>query len=335
MGRSGFTRNRTRSILAVTCFILVAAGSISFAGKEATPELDAERDSLIDKIGRGVDVEASVRRFKQLVEERDRRVATSQKAQEDERRRHEERRGWRDAYHKTGDYEVSWRCTLSPDPAHPLPSDEARFRGDWGKVVRAEKVRLVPKNELDEGEPATMYEVAGQKRSYFIHGEKYGLFHQPFTAEKGDLVMVCDGGAGKDRKLPAPWADLEVQRSGFALRVGAPPLIAKKAKWNPIHITGSRFFWAVHDVKWKYPDDGFVLSNIEIGEDLGGGRWKIDATQNLDWVLEVPAQVKNRELLVPGHAVWAILGHHRFDKTLKKLVLVAEDLEDRYVSEPR
>ncbi len=88
-------------------------------------------------------------------------------------------------------------------------------------------------------------------------------------------------------------------------------------------------------MKWKYPDDAFVLSNIEIGDDLGGGHYQIDASQGLDWVLEVPDKLKNKELLVPGHSVWAILGHHRFDKTLKKLVLVAEDLEERYVFEPK
>jgi hypothetical protein len=308
--------------------------SAARAERLVTPELDTERDALIDKIARGVDVEASVRRFKQIVEDRDHRVATSHKAVEAERQQREARRDWRDAYHKTGDYEVSWRCTLSPDPAHPLPSDEGRFRADWGKVVRKQQIRFAPKNELDEGEPATMYEVAGQKRVYFIHGEKFGVNHrEPFVAEKGDLVLVCDGGSDVDHRLPAEWTP--VQRSGFALRVGAPPLIVKKAKWNPIHITGSRFFWAVHDVKWKYPDDAFVLSNIEIGEDLGGGHYKIDASQGLDWVLEVPPGVKHSELLVPGHSVWAILGHHRFDKTLKKLVLVAEDLEDRYVTEAK
>jgi hypothetical protein len=308
---------------------------VAFAGKEATPELDAERDQLIDKIARGVEVEASVRRFRQLVEERDRRVATSQKAVEAERNQRKERHEWREAYRKTGDYEVSWRCTLSADPAHPVPSNEGRFRADWGRVVRKQAIRFAPKNELDEGEPATMYEVEGLGRRYYINGEHYGPGRQPFVAQKGDLVLVCDGGSDLDRRLPPEWAAQKVQRSGFALVIVAPPLIAKKAKWNPIHITGSRFFWAVHDVKWKYPDDEFVLSNIEIGEDLGGGHWKIDASQGLDWILEVPDKLKNRELLVPGHSLWTILGHHRFDKTLKKLVLVAEDLEDRYLAEPR
>jgi hypothetical protein len=36
---------------------------------------------------------------------------------------------------------------------------------------------------------------------------------------------------------------------------------------------------------------------------------------------------------VPGRAAWVIMGHHRFDPTLKKLVLVAEDIEDRYLTE--
>ena len=37
--------------------------------------------------------------------------------------------------------------------------------------------------------------------------------------------------------------------------------------------------------------------------------------------------------LVPGQHVWAILGNPRFDKSVKTLVLTAEDLEDRYIDE--
>jgi hypothetical protein len=327
--------NRTRSIQIETCSILIGfilLGSAIAAHPEPNPEDDQERDVLIDKIARGVEVEASVRRFKELVQKRDQRVATSQAAQDRERADREARRNWYEAWHKSADYEVSWRCTLSPDPANPIPSDEGRYKGDWGRVVRKESLRMTPKNELDEGEPVTIYEIAGLKQHYFVHGEKIGFRRdQPFTAQKGDLVVLCADGANPDRRLPPPWSNEKIN-SGFAFKATAPPLIAKKKKWNPIHITSSRFYWAVHDVKWKYPDEAFILSVIEIGEDLGGGRYKIevDKQRGMDWVLEVPPHLAHKELLIPGHYVWAIMGHHRFDKTLKKLVLVAEDLEDRY-----
>jgi hypothetical protein len=323
----------TCSILIGTCFILIGTCSIA-ARPEPNPEEDRERDALIDKIARGVDVEASIQRFKQLVQKRDQRVATSKAAQDKERSDREARHNWYENWKKSADYETSWRCTLSADPANPPPSDEGRFRGDWGRVVRKESLRTAPKNELDEGEPVTIYEIAGLKQHYLLHGERAGFRRDtPFSAEKGDLVLVCASGESTDRSLPAPWSSEKIQHGGFAAKISAPPLIAKKRKWNPRHITSSKFFWAVHDVKWKYLDEEFVLSAIEIGEDLGGGHYKINVERDMDWVLEVPPGLAHKELLVPGHYVWAILGHHRFDKTLKKLVLVAEDLEDRYVFE--
>ena len=177
--------------------------------------------------------------------------------------------------------------------------------------------------------------MAGSGRRYLLHGEEAGLKRgQPFTAEKGDLVLICDGGSARDRRLPPPWSDEFIQRSGFAAVIAETPLIVKKKKWDPIHITDIAVFWAIRDVKWKYPPDSFVLANIEIGDDLGGGRWRIDASQGLDWVLETAPGLAHRELLVPGHSVWAILGHARFDKGLRKLVLVAEDLEDKLVEDP-
>ena len=122
-------------------------------------------------------------------------------------------------------------------------------------------------------------------------------------------------------------------KSGFAVRISEPPLIVKKARWAPIHVTGSFFFWAIHDVVWKPAPEAFILSNVEITRDLGDRRYEIDAGQNLSWIMEVPPAVKIKEPLVPGRSVWAILGHHRFDSSIKKLVLIAEDLEPRYISE--
>jgi hypothetical protein len=319
--------------------ILLLTSSTAFAVEDPTESLNAERDALIEKIASGKDFDASVKRFAALVQERDKVVATSQqakelekKARDTERAERDQRRAWQDAYKKTNDYEVSWRCTLSPDPAHRIPSREGRFQPDWGKVIRKQTIHFPPKNALEDGEPATLYEVKGVARSYVFRGDTFDPFRKPFDANVGDLVLVCDGGEDLDHRLPPEWGTKMV-KSGFAVRLAELPHIVKKTRWNPIHVTGAAFFWLIHDAEWKYPPGSFLLSNIEIDKDLGGGRWEIEADRhrNMSWILELPPNVKGRELLVPGHSVWAILGEPKFDKTLKKLILTAEDLEARYI----
>lgn len=317
---------------------LLWAGAARASSEDPTAHLNDERDILIDKIAKGTDLEASIKRFGELVKERETKVATTQQAIEKERatqlKEREEReklRQARDEYRKTLDYEVSWRCTLSPDPAHPLPSTEGRFKPDWGKVIRKEKTRLPPKNELDEGEPVTMYEVKGVAKSYQFAGEHFDPHRKNFEANVGDLVIVCVSQEDTPRVVPANWGPRLVT-SGFAGRITQPPAIVKKTRWNPIHITGSAFFWAVKDVKWKWAGQ-YVLSHIELLRETAPGQWEVAGDQDKTWIMEVPATVKNRDLLKPNAAVWAILGNHRFDKTLKKLVLVVEDLEARYVTE--
>jgi hypothetical protein len=310
---------------------LVAASA--FAQPVETPDLDASRDELIAKIVRGTDYDQSVQEFAALLAKRDQRTATSKAARDRQREAAQAIRARQDAYHKTGDYAVSWRCTMSVDPAHPVPSREGRFAFDWGKVVRKEKIRLPPKNALDEGEPTTIYEVAGVRQPYVFRGEHFAESRgAAFEAEVGDLVAVCTSG---ESQLPAgvpDWAQ-RVISSGFAVHISRPPLITEKARWNPAHVTRTVFFWAIHDARWRFPDDQYLLASVEVDEDLGDGRYRIVEQRTESWILEVPPGVKNRELLVPGHEAWIIMGHHRFDPTLKKLVLVAEDIEDRYLSE--
>lgn len=323
--------------------VALSAGPGRGAAENADPtaHLHAERDALILKIAGGQDYEASVKRWKELVVEHDRLVASSARAKEillTNRENHlkelQSRAKLRDDYHATADYDVSWRCTFSPDPAHPIPSTEGRFKPDWGKLVRKQQLRRPPKNALDEGELVTMFEVKGIAGSYQFAGERfnYGRHRENFDAAEGDLVLVCAGSEDTSRDAPPGWGP-RILKSGFAVRLAEPPLIVKKAKWAPIHVTGSFFFWAIHDVVWKPAPEAYILSNIEIARDLGDRRYEIDAGQNRSWILEVPPAVKIKEPLVPGRSVWAILGHHRFDSSIKKLVLVAEDLEPRYVFE--
>jgi len=332
--------------------IAVALGGVARASQPADdPAVVQERDALIDKIARGEDVDASTRRFAELVKERDRVVATSRAAKEAEESARKAERDFKEAYRKSVDYEAGWRCSLTVDPRNPARAHDGYFRGDWGRVVKKEALRLAPKNALDEGEPATLYEVAGQARHYFIRGEDYGMARdQPFVANVGDLALVCNGDTGEhDNTEPPNWRGSpndpsmrvppywygKLQRHGFAARIAAVPKIAQKGRWNPIHIRESDFFWAVRDVKWKFPEGGFVLTNLFVGKDLGGGRWEIPVDNNRDisFVVEVPANLPRREVMQTGRNAWMILGQPRFDRTLHKLVLVAADLESRYVNE--
>jgi hypothetical protein len=327
-----------------TLAILLLLCGAARAEESKTPQLDAERDQLIPKIIDGKDLDASIKRFGELIKQRDQVIATSEAAREAERKRHEQERAERDALQKlresytTGaDYDVAHRCTLSPDPAHPVPSKEGYFKGDWGKVTRKEAIKFPPKNALDDGEPATMYEIAGQAQPYILLGEKAGRDRKyPFTAEVGDLVMFCGhpGRGEQDKRLPPQWG--EYVHHGFAVRLAAVPRIVQKARWAPIHIGAASMFWIVHDVKWKYPPDGFLLFNFEIDEDLGGGRYRveIDRQRDMFWQMVVPPAVARRgPKLQKGMRVWAILGHPVFDKNLKSLVLTAEDLEEHYITE--
>ena len=330
---------RTSRIAVLTLFSAMAPIGAARAAEDPTPELNAERDRLIEKIRDGVDYDASVKRFGELLGKRDVAIATTEAAREKERARSEAERAERDArlklrhdYEHTADHEVSWRCTLSPDPAHPVPSTEGRFKADWGKVTRKEAIRFAPKNALDDGEPATMYEIAGQKHAYVLHGEHVSWDRQrQFAADVGDLVLVCASGERTEKRLPASWGP-KIQE-GFAVKLASVPRIAKKARWNPIHVTGSALFWAVKDVKWKYPLGVPILFNLEIGSDLGDNKFRVEIEQGLFWVLDVPPSVKRPVALQPGQHVWAILGNPRFDKSVKRLVLTAEDLEERYIDE--
>ena len=335
------------SLAAVVALALAAAPARASREPPDDPAVVQERDALIDKIARGEDVDASVRRFAALVKERDRTIATSRAAKEAEEKARTAERDFRESYRKSIDYEAGWRCSLTVDPKNPARVHDGYFRGDWGKVIKKESVRLTPKNALDEGEPATLYEIAGQARHYLIRGEGYGASRdQPFVANVGDLALVCNGDTGEhdnteppnyrgsaadpSMRVPDYWRG-RLQRHGFAARIAAPPKIVQKAKWNPIHIRSSDYFWAVKDVKWKFPEGGFVLSNLFVGKDLGGGRWDIPVENDLSFVVEVPPGLPRREVMQTGRNAWMILGHPRFDRTLHKLVLVAEDLESRYI----
>jgi hypothetical protein len=318
--------------------LVIAIAAVAAAEpRDPTPQLDAERDQLLNKITRGEDYDTSVRRFGAILDERDRAIATSEAARAKEHNDREARRAWQQADRKTADYDVSWRCGLAVDPTRPPPSRSHHWMADWGKVVNKVDWRTPPKNALDSGDQTTLYEVAGARRHYFIDGRAFagdGSHHRDLIADVGDLVLVCDAGTRHNGSLPSPWREQQQQR-GVAVRLAAPPRIVAKARWNPVHIPERSFwFWAIRNVRWDYPPEQPVLARVSVGKALGDGVWEAAEDNHREsWLMEVPAGVAHQELLVEGHDVWAILTGARFDPVRKKLVLTVEDLEARYIEE--
>jgi hypothetical protein len=325
--------------------VVVAALPAHADMNEPTPELVADRDRLLERIVRGQDGEGAARDFRALLEKRAAKVqapimetAAREKAAADARAR-------RAADEKSLDYEVGWRCRLSADPAHPPLVNDDMFMADWGKVARKERLTVPGNNALADDETLTMYEVRGARRAYRIDGDHPGAHDPKLEAAVGDWVLVCENVEPPDRdpfgrdsigpRLPASWQPRE--RTGAWHRIARPPRIAQKRKWNPIHTTKNKFFWAIRDVKWPFPDGAYVVTRAEVLADLGGGRFEIDAQQRSDektsWVLEVPPEVRGRALLGAGRVAWVVAGHPRFDRSMKKLVLTCEDIEERYIDE--
>ena len=322
--------------LSALCALLVALMTPAVHARprdKETPALDAKRDAVLARLleGDAEEFAAAVDDYKALLKERDPIIPTSFEAHRAWRERLADRRAFEEAYRKTADHEVAWRCRLSTDPKSPHPMVDG-WRGDWGKVTRRQKVRLPPKNALDEGEEWELYEVVGQARTYRFRSHRFGVGQRDFTANVGDLVLVCDGGRTTLRKLPEDWAE-DFQSTGFAVKLERPPKIAQKARWRPLHITDNALFWAVKDVRWKFPPEDHVVSVIDVREDLGGGRFLVDTLQDITFIAEVPPGTPNAELLVPDRKAWAIMGNARFDRELKALVLTVKDVEARYVEE--
>lgn len=304
-------------------------------GPATPPEVAQERDALIEKIARGVDYERSVARFVVLHRENGaQREAAKLAEQQKTEQRQQEQQELKDRQ-KTLDYQVAQHCLLRADPSQPpVAPTSALLRGDWGKVVRRVQTVIKGRTAFDDDEPITYYQVKGAERTYSLSSKAPSLYlGKGLVADSGDLVLLCYVGLsthGSGSPLPPEFRE-NVVGQGFAARIAAPPLIVKKARWNPLHLLGeSDFRIAVDRVEWRYPEDRPVLGYIHVLGDLGGGRFEI-AAERRSYVLEVPAGLTNRALVQPGKYLWAIMSTPRFDKSIKKLVLRAEDLEAHYI----
>lgn len=314
--------------------LLGASGVQAKTSVDLSAEEYAERDALIGKIARGEDYEASIARFRELWQKREAlradEVAEQKRAEEAHKRQQ--------ADSKSVDGIVGSHCALYRDPKNPPGGHRENLSAEWGKVVRKEQVRLPPKNAFDDGEQITLYRIEAQRATYTVssQGPTY-LLGRPLSAQVGDLVLLCimsRHSEGSGSKFPPDFRE-NILSQGFAVRIKEPPLIVKKSQ-NPVPLLGEwRFRAAIDRVEWTLPPEQLVLNRLFVQEALppenGRQRFAIAAERHT-YVLEVPPTVRNRQLLRPGEHAWVIMGQARFDRELRKLVLVAEDVEATYVT---
>jgi hypothetical protein len=263
--------------------------------------------------------------------ENERRAEAERKQrQKQEAEAEAQKKAARRSYLSSLDHSASRYCNLSVDP------QQRHFKGgvsaDWGQVVRKTAVEVPPANALAEPQLFTVYEIAGVAKHHFLRSDRAGKL----SAEVGDLFFLCHPYGNSDRHLPPPWDKVPLVSPNYNGRIATLPLIAKKGKWNPIQVTLNDLFWAIKEVKWKFPEDRYVLAELLVGEELDHGRFLIPADDPaITFVLEVPPGLARRELMKKEEWVWVIMGHPRFDPQQKKLVLVAADIESRYLIEPQ
>jgi hypothetical protein len=313
--------------------------------------VEAERDELIARIARDEDTAKSVALFARLYREHTQQLA---------------RKKEHAAYRDSADSQIADHCGLSVDPAKPMISPNDR-RSDWGRVIDKRVVTLRAKNPFAGGadEKVTYYTIAGRAQKHLVRGEPHsGWSGRELKADKGDLVLVCwsdpptwkppvwetleefrayvqgriDEARQADRERGIPEDIVTRERIGaWTMKLAAPPRIAEKTRWNPVHIDDWQLYPAITNATWPKLSSPFVLVALEIDGAASGGRWRVKVhdpmlrDESLELLVEVPPGTPHADRLEPGAHAWAILGHPRFDPTLRRLVLVAEDFESSYV----
>jgi hypothetical protein len=316
-------------VRAAALVLLVAASA--FADEDPGTAFEAERDLLLAKIARGENLAASVERFASLAQKRKDLIAAKEKAVVDARAAEEKRQAdraaiekWRSAYTSTLDYAASISCRFAVDPTNaPKVPYSDRGLADWAKVVRKESLDL-PRVGVLNGEPATLYEIEGRAGRYHVEVARSSDFRE-FSAERGDLVLVCQHDTQHDRRAPAEWNPFV---RGMVAKIARPPKITQKMRWNPAHLSHEDVRRAIYSQKWPLPPGQKALMAFVTDEDLGNGRWRAGFFSGGEWTIVVPPSLRAR--VVAGHQVWAIVGDPIWEGK-EKLVLPVEDLEERYV----
>lgn len=312
-----------------------ARSQVSALATDQAPT-EAERDLLIDKIARGVDYDASVARFKALYEQRQSSKDAALREVEAKRLADQQEREQAVLRERSLDHRVAQSCALSVDPKSPPPGFYAdSATGDWGKVTRKETQTIKGRTAFDDDQTVYLYTVEGRAKTYALSTKHVQqLDGTPLIAKVGDLVLVCYRSLmqeGHDGSFPAGFRGQPVG-SGMVAKLAALPLVTRKGRWNPLFLDDSRIRMAIDQVEWRYPAGQPVLSYVKVDRELESGRFAMLADRR-EFVLEVPPSLKNRELLKPRALVWLIMSDPRFDKSIKKLVLRAEDIEAHYVEQ--
>lgn len=322
------------------CLAIVVAAARPVAGAPPDPS-EAERDALIERIASGDGGEAAVRRFAELLRARDQVQATSEAARQREATALADARAARRAVAASLDARIAHSCRMVPEPRDAPFATRAwdELWLDWGKVTRSEELTVPGKDALADDVRVHMIEVAGRRRVYRIADEKRAI-----ALAAGDLAVVCatrdadhdpayrhmreqlEGPSIEDR-LPAAWRGIE-HHDPLVARVREVPHIARKARWNPLHVSDNDLWWAIHDVRWRWPDRD-VVTFARVARALDGGLYEMEAEDAVPWLMQVPGGVDARAITV-GRGVWAILHDARFDRARKRLILTAVDLEPSY-----
>jgi len=312
---------RPRTWLAI---LLCSVTTTAFAEPSADEQaLMTERDTFILQIFRGKDVAANVSGFKKLLDRHQQGVATAEQT----KRSREARSAALEVYKKTSlDYEGGWLCRLSED----APPNDHRVT-DWGRVVRKSQASIDSQGAvLLDGSAITIYEVEGKKGRRFVtpkEDTKHG-------AAVGDLVVLCSFVEKTRSDLLPPWNNVQLTIAKHFGTIAEPPRIVAKSQWNPIHITDHELRDAIMYKRWSIPAGRHVVALVRVDKEISEGRLAMVSRYWADpFVLEVPPSLPRRALLQPGEYVWVIMGSPRFDKELEKLVLVAADVELRYLVE--
>jgi hypothetical protein len=332
--------NRRCAGALVSALLLTALVRPGVAGPSITEldvDLRAERDELIGKLTRGEDSERSLERFIALRQKWLQRVQEVEGLQQQEKDQKAQLR----ADGKELDHVVGDKCELNADPLNPPTRSRSFMHADWGPVIDKQPAVIPARKPFDEDEKITLYKVKGLLRTYTISSKGPALWYdKPLTATVGDLVLICMVSVhseGSGSQFPPNFRD-NIVSQGFAVPIKEPPLITKKKDRNPVHFVGkdSGFVSAIHSGEWRLPPEQRIVSRVLVKKDLGQvgklRRYAMFASEREEFVLEVPATLRNVELLQPFRFSWVIMGNVRFDRELKRLVLVAEDIEPRYVT---
>jgi hypothetical protein len=325
-------RRTVARVLGALCLLTTHAG---LAKEEPVPSeesaLEAERDQLITKIYRGIDVTQSITALGFVMEKHRKHIAEQTQAAEQKEQKEALRQAVLNAekaYLRSLDYTAGTRCHLTVDPKQP--HHHGHVAADWGKVVRRAQLKLPSTNATDDEQEVTMYEVLGQRDRHLLRIESSSTF----KAEVGNWVFTCGHPDKLDRRLPAPWnGPLTPSDESYLGVLLEPPRIASKGALQPIHLRKDDLWRAIRAGEWKkYPAQRNFLVLLPITAERADGRYEAALFSDGEaLILEAPPSLKNCELLKRGRYLWLMFQNPRVDVEQRALLGTLIDVEERYL----